>query len=69
MPNCFLCGPLFLFNCSRELLTCRRHFRRPAFFSRSETYFGEEYPIGVSERLDLIFKELSRLSPEFAHGP
>lgn len=38
--------------------------RRLAFFRWSENYFSEEYPVGVSERLALICKELARLYPE-----
>ena len=38
---------------------------RLAFFRWSERYFGEEYPIGVGDRLDLFATELARLYPSF----
>ena len=36
-----------------------------AFFRWSERYFGEEYPLGVSDRLALFAGELARLYPSF----
>ena len=36
---------------------------RLAFFRWSERYFGEEYPLGVSDRLALFAGELARLYP------
>ena len=38
---------------------------RLAFFRWSERFFGEEYPIGVGDRLDLFATELARLYPSF----
>ena len=38
---------------------------RLAFFRWSERYFGEEYPLGVSDRLALFAGELARLYPSF----
>ena len=38
---------------------------RLAFFRWSERYFGEEYPMGVGDRLDLFARELARLYPSF----
>ena len=38
---------------------------RLAFFRWSERYFGEEYPLGVSDRLSLFATELARLYPSF----
>ena len=39
---------------------------RLAFFRWSERYFGEEYPLGVSDRLALFAGELARLYPSFS---
>ena len=38
---------------------------RLAFYRWSERYFGEEYPLGVSDRLALFAGELARLYPSF----
>ena len=38
---------------------------RLAFFRWSERFFGEEYPLGVGDRLDLFATELARLYPSF----
>ena len=38
---------------------------RLAFFLWSERYFGEDYPLGVGDRLDLFATELARLYPSF----
>ena len=38
---------------------------RLAFFRWSERFFGEEYPIGVGDRLELFATELARLYPSF----
>ena len=38
---------------------------RLAFFRWSERYFGEEYPLGTGDRLDLFARELARLYPSF----
>ena len=38
---------------------------RLAFFRWSERYFGEEYPLGVGDRLALFAAELARLYPSF----
>ena len=38
---------------------------RLAFFRWSERFFGEDYPIGVGDRLDLFATELARLYPSF----
>ena len=38
---------------------------RLAFFRWSERYFGEEYPLGVGDRLALFAGELARLYPSF----
>ena len=38
---------------------------RLAFFRWSERFYGEEYPIGVGDRLDLFATELARLYPSF----
>ena len=38
---------------------------RLAFFRWSERYFGEDYPLGVSDRLALFAGELARLYPSF----
>ena len=38
---------------------------RLAFFRWSEKYFGDEYPLGVSDRLALFATELARLYPSF----
>ena len=39
---------------------------RLAFFRWSERYFGEEYPLGVGDRLALFAGELARLYPSFS---
>jgi len=39
---------------------------RLAFFRWSERFFGEEYPLDVSDRLALFSKELARLYPSFS---
>ena len=39
---------------------------RLAFFRWSERFFGEEYPLGVSDRLALFATELARLYPSFS---
>lgn len=39
---------------------------RLAFFRWSERYFGEDYPLGVSDRLALFAGELARLYPSFS---
>ena len=38
---------------------------RLSFFRWSERYFGEDYPLGVSDRLALFATELARLYPSF----
>lgn len=38
---------------------------RLAFFRWSERFFGEEYPLGVGDRLHLFAKELARLYPSY----
>jgi hypothetical protein len=38
---------------------------RLAFFRWSERYFGEEYPLGIGDRLDLFATELARLYPSY----
>ena len=38
---------------------------RLAFFRWSERYFGDDYPLGVSDRLALFAGELARLYPSF----
>ena len=38
---------------------------RLAFFRWSERFFGEDYPLGVSDRLALFAGELARLYPSF----
>ena len=38
---------------------------RLAFFRWSERYFGEEYPLGAGDRLNLFAHELARLYPSF----
>ena len=38
---------------------------RLAFFRWSERFFGEDYPLGVGDRLDLFAGELARLYPSF----
>ena len=38
---------------------------RLAFFRWSEKFFGNDYPLGVSERLDLFATELARLYPSY----
>jgi hypothetical protein len=38
---------------------------RLAFFRWSERYFGEEYPMGIGDRLDLFATELARLYPSY----
>ena len=38
---------------------------RLAFYRWSERYFGDEYPLGVSDRLALFAGELARLYPSF----
>lgn len=38
---------------------------RLAFFRWSERYFGDDYPLGVGDRLDLFATELARLYPSF----
>jgi hypothetical protein len=38
---------------------------RLAFFRWSEKFFGEDYPLGVSDRLALFAGELARLYPSF----
>lgn len=38
---------------------------RLAFFRWSERFFGEDYPLGVSDRLALFATELARLYPSF----
>jgi hypothetical protein len=38
---------------------------RLAFFRWSERFFGEEYPLGTGDRLDLFARELARLYPSF----
>ena len=38
---------------------------RLAFFRWSEKYFGDDYPLGVSDRLALFAGELARLYPSF----
>ena len=38
---------------------------RLAFFRWTERFFGEEYPIGVGDRLDIFATELARLYPSF----
>ena len=38
---------------------------RLAFYRWSERYFGEEYPLGLSDRLALFAGELARLYPSF----
>ena len=39
---------------------------RLAFFRWSERFFGEEYPLGVGDRLALFAGELARLYPSFS---
>ena len=39
---------------------------RLAFFRWSERFFGDEYPMGVGERLTLFATELARLYPSFS---
>ena len=44
-----------------------KHVRaRLAFFRWSERFFGDEYPLGVSDRLALFAGELARLYPSFS---
>ena len=38
---------------------------RLAFFRWTEKYFGEDYPLGVGDRLSLFATELARLYPSF----
>ena len=38
---------------------------RLAFFRWSEGFFGDDYPLGVGERLDLFATELARLYPSY----
>ena len=38
---------------------------RLAFFRWSEKFFGENYPLGVGDRLDLFATELARLYPSY----
>ena len=38
---------------------------RLAFFRWSERFFGDDYPLGVGDRLDLFATELARLYPSF----
>jgi len=38
---------------------------RLAFFRWTERFFGDDYPMGVGERLDLFARELARLYPSF----
>ena len=38
---------------------------RLAFFRWSEKYFGDEYPLGVSDRLALFAGELAKLYPSY----
>lgn len=38
---------------------------RLAFYRWSERFFGEDYPLGVGDRLDLFAGELARLYPSF----
>lgn len=40
---------------------------RLAFFRWSERFFGDDYPLGVGDRLELFATELARLYPSFTY--